>query len=82
MDDEYAAFDRVVQVLIVAGLVLNLWIAWDWIKRDPENRAAFDRAKDLILGPLRRSRDIKKAERHVVFEAGQIVEEDMPWTGP
>jgi hypothetical protein len=82
VDDEYGAFDVVVKVLIVAGLVANLWVAWDWIRRDPEHQLMVDKVRERLLTPLRREKDIRRAAKHVVFDATQIVEDEVPWTGP
>lgn len=61
--------------MMLALAAVNLWMMWDAVKERPDVLVMRQRVRDAIAGRWRQYRDMRRAEKHVVFEAMQAVTE-------
>jgi len=74
MDDE--RLGEYIRVAIMAALLaVDLLIIYEQVKDRPDVMAARARLAAAISGRLKRARELRRAERHVVWEAIGVVEE-------
>lgn len=78
MDDDLpeSGFDvaEMLRVAVIFGLLaVDAWILWDAVKERPEMLVLRARVREMVEAPIRRYREIRRAEKHVVWEAIDVV---------
>lgn len=62
---------------MVLGMVLNLWIVYDYVKDRPDVMVARQRAKNwwgrVVTAPEKAAKALRLAEAETVFEAMEVV---------
>lgn len=78
LDERVGEYVRV--AVILALLAVDLLIIYDQIKDRPDVVAWRARMAGAVAGPLRRARELRRAEKHVVWEAISVVDRTTPST--
>ena len=73
--DEERLGEYIRVALMVTLLAVDLLIIYEQVKDRPDVIAARARLVAAISGRLKRARELRRAERHVVWEAIGVVEE-------
>jgi len=73
-DERLGEYLRV--AIMVALLAVDLLIIYEQVKDRPDVVAARARLAAAISGRLKRARELRRAERHVVWEAIGVVEQE------
>lgn len=60
--------------LIFGLLVIDAWIMWEAVKDRPDMLVWRQKIHDAIAKPWQRYREMRRAEKHTVWEAIQVVE--------
>jgi len=79
MDDDSDGPDLAEYVrlsLIFALLAIDVFIMWEAVKDRPDMLVLRQKLHDAIARPWHRYRELRKAEKHVVWEAMGVVEGD------
>lgn len=79
MDDERADLAEWVRIAIIFGLLAaDLAIIYVQVKDRPEFVIWRDRLTNAVVGPMRRRREQRSQEAHVVFEAMEALDQEAP----
>lgn len=74
--DERADLAEYLRLTLIFGLlVLDAWIMWEAVKDRPDVLVLRQRVREAVTGPWQRYQAQRKAERHVVYEAMEVVGE-------
>lgn len=74
-DDEGTDLSEWVRIAIIGALlVIDASIIWIQVKDRPEVLVWRAKVKEAIAGPIRRRKEHRRAESHVVWEAIEVVE--------